>query len=141
MDGRKRTSLFLIEQVAAIAIFAVFAAVCSAIIINAYFTANDAKDINYAIIAAKNGAEVYQIYKNPYETAKALGGSPRDPQSADIYYDRNWQICDEADAEFILRFNTVESMSPMPLTELTVERKNGEEIISFTVSAGIQGAK
>ena len=123
----------MLEQVIAIAVFAVFAAVCSAIIINAFFTASDAKDINYALIAAKNGAEAYQIYGSPQEAAESLGGSARGAAGADVYYDRNWRVCDEPNAAYVLRLDTVADTS---LGELTVERINGEELISFTVSAG-----
>ena len=136
MDERTRASLFLLEQVLAIAVFSVFAAVCAAIIINAYFTASDAKDLNHAVIAAKNGAEAYQAYKNPHETAMALGGFPGSPHNAYIHYDRNWQVCDEAGAAFVLRLSVVETAARLPMAELTVERISGEEIIAFTVSPG-----
>ena len=127
MDGRARTSLFLMEQVIAVTVFAVCAAVCAAIFTEAFFTANDAKDINYAIIAAKNGAETYKIYGSPEETAAALGGRAGSPGSAAVYYDRNWRVCGEPEAAYIMRIN---------LNSLSVERMTGEEIIAFTVAAG-----
>ena len=136
MQENTRSSLFLMEQVIAITVFALFAAVCTAIMINAFFKANDARDLNYALIAAKNGAEAYRIYGSPEEAASSLGGRAHSPGSADIYYDRNWRVCGEQDAVFVLRFNTADDAARPPASELTVERMAGGEIIALTVTSG-----
>ena len=150
MDGRTRTSLFLMEQVIAITVFAVCAAVCVAIFTDAFYRANDAKDINYALIAAKNGAEAYKVYGSAHEAAAALGGYAQTSSGATVYYDKNWRVCEESDAAFILRLNEQEGI-PDSLSlqtqnteikrearysELSIERITGEELIAFIVAAG-----
>ena len=74
MTGRSRASLLLIEKLIVIAVFALCAAACASIFVESYITSNEAKDLNYALIAAKNGAERFKAYEDPQEVAKSLGG-------------------------------------------------------------------
>ncbi|MCL2004153.1 MAG: hypothetical protein FWG72_09160 [Oscillospiraceae bacterium] len=136
MNGRGKTSLFLMELLIAITVFAVCAAVCTAIFTDAFLTAKDAGDLNYALIAAKNGAETYKTVKSPEETAAVLGGGALGPGSAAVYYDGSWQVCGEPDAAYVLRLNAGLSAAPPFLCALSVEKITGEEIIAFTVAAG-----
>ena len=135
MNTRTRTSLFLMEQLAAITVFAVCAAVCAWIFTEAFYKANDARDINYALMAAKNGAEAYKAYGSPEKAAEALAGRAYAPGEAAVYYDKNWRVCDGPDAAYVLRLTGVRGAISPPLCRLSVERAAGEEIIAFTAAA------
>jgi len=54
MSERTRAGHFLLELLLAIAIFSVCAAVCIWLFFEAFSTANDARDLNYALAAAKS---------------------------------------------------------------------------------------
>lgn len=139
MNGRSRSSLFLIEQLIVIAVFAVCAAACVSIFVDAFLTAEGTDDINHALIAAKSGAECYKAYGNLEETAEILEGvySP-DATYAVVYYDGDWRVCGETEAVYTMRFESADAggLTAPLLCELSVEKITGEEIISFTVAAG-----
>ncbi|MCL2057186.1 MAG: hypothetical protein FWH02_08235 [Oscillospiraceae bacterium] len=136
MNIRARVSLFLIEQLAAVTIFAVCAAVCASIFAQAYFTAADARDLNYALLAAKNAAEAYRSSGSPEAAARQLGAhTASSPDEAAVYYDSDWRICTEAEAAYVLRMASVDDDSAVLLCSLSVQRKSGTEIIAFTVAS------
>ena len=112
MNDRSRSALFLIEQLIVITVFAVCAAICSQLFVDAYITSNNARDMNYALLAAKNGAEVYKAFNgNPENVAVALGGSQYGPGGSDIivYYNRDWLNCEHREAEYALRLSCADS--------------------------------
>ena len=149
MNGRSRSTLFLIEQLIVITVFAVCASVCVNIFISSFLMANESRGINHALIAAKNGAECYKVYGDPGKTAAFLNGREHASgvSHAVVYYDAGWRVCDEAKAAYMMRLRSVpanESLTHVGymqenakhplLCELSVEKITGEELISFTVS-------
>ena len=140
MNGRARSSLFLMEILIVIAIFAVCASVCVKIFAGSYLMAKDTRDMNRALAAAKNGAECLKAYGDLRKTAYALNGEEynRDgSREAVVYYDAGWRACGAAEAEYTLRIRAGEESAALPLLcDLSVEYMTGEEIIGFTVSAG-----
>ena len=135
MKERTRASLFLMEQLIVITVFAVCASVCAWIFAEAFFVSKDANDLNYALIAAKNGAETFKAYGTAKETAEALGGVYGSDGSAVVYYDKNWRVSTESEAAYVLRLIGAEDTTFSFLYELSVETVTGEEIIAFTVAA------
>ena len=150
MSGRSRSSLFLMEQLIVITIFAVCASVCVKIFIGSFLMANDTRDMNHALVAAKNCAECYKVYADLEKTAAVLSGrecSLDGAQAVAVYYDKKWKVCDLTEAAYALRLNAppLNASSPgaaagdiagLPLLcELSVEKITGEEIVGFTVAA------
>ena len=136
MSGHSRTTLFLMEQLIVITVFAVCAAICTAILVQAYLTANHARDINHALIAAKNGAEVYRALGNLEETAAALGGRAYGAEKVAVYYNPDWKVSAQSEAAYVMRLIRPGGASPPYVYELSVQTISGEEIIAFTVAAG-----
>ena len=146
MNARSRSTLFLIEQLVVIAIFAVCASVCTSIFIDSYLMANDTRDMNHALVAAKGGAECFKAYGDPRKTAAVLGGGEDGlGNAADgvVYYDAKWRVCGAAEAAYALRLRSDSRSSkdavsdealPLLLCQLSVEKISGEEIIGFTVA-------
>ena len=142
MNWRSRSSLFLMEQLIVIAIFAVCACICVNIFIGSFLMANDTRNLNRALAAAKGGAECYKAYGDLKKTAAVLGGSEHSGPVAVVYYDTEWRTCGETEAAYVLRLKelhpekTTEGNLAFPsLCKLSVEKMSGGEIIGFTVAA------
>ena len=106
-----KTAIFLIELLIVIAVFSVCAAVCAFIFTEAFITANDASDLNNAVLIARNAAEVF----------KTSG------EEITAYYDKNWQTSGKENAEYVLIIDS---------GGLLVEKMSGYTIIAFPVAAG-----
>jgi hypothetical protein len=104
------------------------------IFVNAYTTANDANDLNHALVAARSGAEVLRATDCLEETAVVLGAYVYSPEKIVVYFDSSWQPTIAPDAAFALSLTEVGG-SPA-LHELSISTMLGEEIISFNVSTG-----
>ena len=98
-----RSSLFLIEQLIVIAVFAICAAVCVKIISTAYAMTNDAVDARRALIVAENAAESFKAFEgDAHGVIEFLNGAQRGDNMLFIRYDENWQPLSEGNASFIL---------------------------------------
>jgi len=137
MYGRSRATLFLIEKLIVITVFALCAAACVQIFAESFITANDSRNMKNALVAAKNGAERFKAFEDLLETAAALGGGLVDIsgcESAVVYYDEDWQESSESGAAYVMRLERVEGEPPY-ICHLSVETIDREEILSFTVAA------
>ena len=135
--NRSRSTLFLIEQLIVITVFAVCATVCVSIFVDSYLMANYTRDINHALAAAKGGAECFKAYGDPRKTAAVLGGDDGSGDATDgvVYYDAGWRVCGAAEAAYALRLRPgSDEVLPLSLCQLSVEKISGEEIIGFTVA-------
>ena len=144
MTNRSRSTLFLIEQLIVIAVFAICAVACISILSTAFFYANDSKATGHALFAAESGAEVFKATGGDFvEVADILGGVTKsgEPGTAvvTVYYDNTWQVCDEANAGFILNIVANAPQNPHDFTlvtgEITVEKITGEQLIAFPLAA------
>lgn len=109
---RSRSTLFLMEQLVVIAVFAICAAVCVQIISVAREMTADAVDTRHALMVAENAAEVF----------KATGGGE---SSSDmyIYYDKNWRsTIYRTSAYFILALNAHEGENSVNFADISVRR-------------------
>jgi len=142
MNSRSKSTLFLIEQLIVVAVFAICAAACTRILAASYFMATETRDLSNAIHAAESGAESFKAVGGDIgKTARILGGAASDDGGAAVavvYYDRHWQVSAEADAYYCLslRARAPEPASPLLAPgELTVEKLTGERLIGFEVAA------
>jgi lantibiotic modifying enzyme len=122
------------EQLIVITVFAFCAAVCTVIFVNAFTTANDANDLNHALVVARSGAEVLRATDCLEETATILGGHVYNTEKIVVYYDSSWHPTIESYAAFFLSLTEV--IGSPNLHELSIYTISGEEIISFNVSTG-----
>lgn len=140
MSHRSRSTLFLLEQLIVILIFAICAAACVKIFVASFVIVNNASDMNNALMIAESGAECYKATTgNASKVATVLGGVADGFDNAAVFYNDEWQTCTEADAAYELRLtalNRDDTPTSMKLCELYVGNINGEEIISFTVATG-----
>ena len=149
MSGRSRSSLFLIEQLIVITIFAVCASACVKIFVGSYLMANDTRDRNQALVAAKGAAECYKAYGDLEKTAAALtgrgyNGTDAAARVACVYYDKEWRFCGEKEAAYVLRLRESEGRESErypALCEISVEKITGEELIAFTVAGRVHAKR
>ena len=138
MNTRSRSTLFLIEQLIVVAVFSLCAAACIRILTDAYFTANNNRDIGNALLVAESGAESYKATAGDIgKVAAMMGGISGNVDGSPavvVYYDKQWQICGEDLASYRLCLISEPSAS-LHTGEISVEKITGEELIAFTVVA------
>ena len=100
-----KSSLFLMELMIALLIFAVCACVCAAIIAKAGADISESRDMSNALIIAQNRAELIK------------GG--KDTESSTLYFDGQLSPADEDNAEY----SAISTVTPdnNGVTEYTVE--------------------
>jgi hypothetical protein len=141
MTSRSKSTLFLIEQLIVIAVFAMCAVACISILTAAYFNANDTRSVNHAILKAQSGAEVFKATGGDFDAMADImnGLVPAAEPSFIIYYDDTWQVCGLDNATYMLYITADAPLIKDDLTlkqgRLTVSRITGEELISLTVTA------
>ena len=141
MNIRSKSTLFLIEQLIVIAVFAICATACIRIVTNAYFFSQDSRDISNALIAAQSGADSVKAFSGDIEkAAKVLGGVTENVGGAAalvVYYDDGWHVSGEDNSSYILRLiENRGDTQPQSLFsgELTVKKKSGDELLSIPVA-------
>ena len=141
MNNRSRSTLFLIEQLIVIAVFALCAAACVRILADSYFTANNSRDLSNALLVAESGAESFKATGGDIDLIAGLMGgntdSFRGSPAAVIYYDKQWNVCSEGSAYYklLLVCNEPAERPALMEGELSVEKITGEELIFLTVVA------
>ena len=141
MRYRSKSTLFLIEQLIVIAVFAICATACVRILTNAYFYAVDARDVSNALHAAESSTESFKAVGGDFaKAAELMGGSVDSVEGAAVlvvYFDESWKVIGGGDASYILRLT---GAGPEPQAaqlfsgSLSVERVTGEELVSFPVA-------
>ena len=143
MTHRSKSTLFLIEQIIVIAVFAICAAACVRILTAAYFTANDTQATSHAVLRAESAAEVFKATSGDVDAiASVLGGTSG--TAADgvagvaVYYDSSWQISNEGNASYHLGLAIYPPQNPNDAHllngEIWVVKITGEELVSFPVA-------
>jgi len=154
MNTLSRSTLFLIEQLIAIVVFALCAAACITILAAAYFSAEETRNTKNALLVAENAAEAFKATGGDLEeVASILGGVAYNFHSADenvialeLYYDDNWQASNFENAAYILVIWLYpESISNLAEGRLVVAKGTStlcvgfDEILSFPVAARTGG--
>jgi len=149
MTHRSKSTLFLIEQLIVIAVFAICAVACVSILTAAYLDANESRDISQALLKAESGAEVFKSTGGDLmSAAEILGGTgtggfrTTGASEISIFYNKDWQLCESGDAVFLLSITVnnseMSSTSDVDLMiingTLTAKRVTGEKLVSFPVS-------
>ena len=104
----KRSSLFLIELILAIAFFSIAAAICVQFFAKAHALQNESTKLNYALHLATSTAERFRH---------------SDLNSFECYYDYNWNVCEEDQAIYTLKCDVLSTKTPIKAI-ITVEDVN-----------------
>ena len=146
MTQHSKSTLFLIEQLIVIAVFAVCAVACISILTAAYFNANDSQATNHAMQKAESCAEVFKVTGDDFGAiANIMGGTTTSAglgisgvAVVAVYYNSSWQISNESNANFVLRLIIESALNihdhSLIQGKVIVERISGEELVSLTVA-------
>jgi len=148
MTQRSKSTLFLIEQLIVIAVFAICAAACISILTASYFYATDSQSAGNAILKAETAAELYKATGGDVVmitsflggVVESVGvGHPGAVQAA-VYYNNAWQISNELTASYVLRINSTGASYyslgiRLESGYLTVEKITGEQFVAFPLAA------
>jgi len=145
MTQRSKSTLFLIEQLIVIAVFAICAAACVSILTTAFFFTNDSASKSNAIIRAESTAELFKATGGDFATlSERLGGLAT--QDADtgavitVFYDNSWNIDNGLHVSYVLKL-TIDPLSQSSADysivtgNVSINRYSGEELISFQLAA------
>lgn len=142
MSNRSRSTLFLIEQLIVIAVFALCAAACVTILTDAYFTANRSRDVSNALLAAESSAEAFKAASGDLGTVAHLMGGVQEnvggAAAVAVYFDKQWQVCGESLANYRLHLVTGGPERSAILTSGDISVVNlltDEELVAFSVVA------
>jgi len=154
MTQRSKSTLFLIEQLIVIAVFAICAAACISILTAAYFYTIDSRATDNAIVKAESMAETFKAVGTDFTAiADILGGETTSVglgtagvSVVAVYYDSAWQISSKPYASYgaylliesTAAHTTDTSNGTVFIDVITgrviVERITGEELVSLTVA-------
>ena len=146
MSSRSKSTLFLIEQLIVIAVFAICATACVRILTNAYFYAVDSRDVSNALIVAQSGADTFKAVGGDFgKAAGLLGGTInyRDGVTViAVFYDDKWRVCGEENAHYVLSLASgyQEPIHPNLLeSDLYVVRLTGSggKLVEFPVAVNV----
>jgi len=139
MKSRKST-LFLMEQVIVIAVFAICAAICVSILTSSYLMTRNALDTRNALMIAESAAESHKAFGGDItRIADILGGTADlDSNTFTIYYDTNWQPVNAEDASFVLNF-TMRDDTLVIFSDVSVSTNAGSELVSLTAAVRRSG--
>jgi len=160
MAGRSKSTLFLMEQLVVIAVFAICAAVCVYILAISYLMTVDAVDTRNALLVAESAAEMYKAFDGDLvRVAEMKYDVDRYPLPVDgfrLYYCADWlptsngiagaMYSDNSLAEFVLQINTNPIEYGVQTASITVNRMvdsgnrfhypfriPGDELVNLTV--------
>ena len=141
MNDRSRSTLFLLEQIVVIMIFAICAAVCVYILVVSYLMTADAVDTKYALLVAESVAEAHRAFgADTRLVAEVIGGSYT-ADSVVVYFNNNWEPYVEAYAAFVLRLTQgIPDNYGVMLSEITVHRIiTSDELMNLTFATRSAG--
>lgn len=116
---RSRASLFLMEQIIVIAVFALCAAVCVYIIAASHTMSVNAVDTRYALLMAENTAEAHKAFGGDVNEVAALLGGTALGNRVFVWFCEDWTPVEQANAAFVLA-----------MTQHTVEEDLSQAVIN-----------
>jgi len=132
---RSRSTLFLMEQIVVITVFAICAAICVYILVISFLMTSSAVDTKSALLVAESAAESYKAFSGDMDrVAEILNGSAN-AGSVLVYFDSSWQPSGPENASFVLLLTERDLESYALLSDISVSRIiTGDELINLTVA-------
>ena len=136
MSSRSKSTLFLMEQIVVIAVFAICAAVCVKILVVSYIMTVDAVDTRNALLAAESAAESHKAFAGDVERIADILSGSSGGDTVRVFYDSYWQPGGEYGAYFVLYLVRRNAAQPVIFADITVSRTlDDNELISLTAAA------
>ncbi|MCL1819819.1 MAG: hypothetical protein FWG36_04075 [Oscillospiraceae bacterium] len=135
MNRRSKASLFLLEQLIVILVFALCAAACVRVFVFSYTTANNTRDTSNALLIAESAAEAFKFTGGDIgRTTSILSGAAG---SGEIHYDGDWKPSAKSEAVYSLVFSQLENDGTVKKCKVNVSRAEDDELlITLDIAAG-----
>ena len=133
MYTHSKSTLFLMEQIIVIAVFALCAAVCVNIFVESYLMTVGSRQKNDAIIIAENYAECYKAVSGDLNAAASIIGASLSNGALKTYYNDEWNVCAEDDAAFLVTLRQYRD-GALHKGDISVNKTDGEVIVNFSVA-------
>ena len=134
MEQKNKSTLALMEQVIMILVFAFTAAFCVQAFVKAELLSRQLEERDRAVNVCQTAAEtVKALHGNMEKAAEQLDGCVQD-NALTLFFDENWERTIEEKASYLLRLYHKEESIYLATGEVTVSKKDGEEIFSLPVN-------
>ena len=142
MNNRSRASLFLMEQLVVILVFAICAAACVRIFVGSYLMAGESRDRKNALLLAENIAESFKaaagdliVLQDILQAEGSFG-----EMEFTLYYNSKLEPVVASRTTYIISLKILPSrdqITGLHIRQLEVRNTEGMELISFPVAARI----
>jgi hypothetical protein len=122
----KKSTLFLMELIIVLLFFSFSAAVCVNIFAKAKLLSEQSYELNKSVIAAQNAAECFAADSDTSLLSSALGGT-EDNNTVKVFYGKDWEKTDSANAVYTLSVDLSESGEGMRTACINISR--GDTVI------------
>ena len=142
MPVRSRASLFLMEQLVVILVFALCAAACVRIFVDSYLMAQNSRDVRNALILAENVAECYKATGGDVARIAEildLKAVTNAALPAEFYFDIDLLSCAAEGAAYVLTLGVPGETggTSINVSNLAVSNREGDTLVSFPVAARV----
>ena len=137
--ARSKSTLFLIELILAIGIFAVASAICIQLFVRAHLLSKESEAITHSLYAATSAAEVFKATNGqPGPMAELLSASDENGQLV-VYYNSTWEIVPSpVPGGFVMRIGFDFTSQPAEAL-IRVNDAGGSEVYSLMAKKYISG--
>lgn len=143
MKQKPRSTLFLMEMIIAVCFFAVTAAICTQVFVKAHILTGRTSELNQAVLHAENAAEAFRSSDGDFESfallfpeAEVYSKNELNPGARyhtasgymAIFYDSNWNVCDETSAVYRLNVNATDEPD-IRTAQISIIRSALDEVV------------
>ncbi len=120
-NTRSKTSLFLIEMMLMVLVFALCSAVCVRIFAYSQQLSRDSRNLSNACIVAQSAASCYKVERGDIErTIEAIGGKASGTNRC--YYDGDWRHASPDAAVFVLAINESGGVAEIDIRKINADK-------------------
>ena len=128
-ENAKRSSLFLIELMAAILFFALASAVCILAFAKSHTKSIETAQLNMAVAKAQSAAEIFQTNDTPMEILLTIYEEGQiDGNTFTAYLDKDYNSCQKKDSSYTLKVAIHPAVQDQT-AQITVSSKASEKTI------------
>lgn len=132
---KNKAPLALMEQLIMLLVFALAAALCLQVFVNAGRISRFCEMRSHGVTVAQNAAEALKANSGDLEQCARSRGGTWDDRIWQQGYDDCWQLTSSENAEFLLQVTLAEEQVPLlGRAEIEVKKADGERLVGFSVS-------
>ena len=109
-----KSAVFLFELMIIILVFVFAAAICTQVFVYSFITSKESHELTMSSIYAQTVAERFKADS---------------PDAGSLYFDREWNATDEANAQYIIALEEQSGTSEMRAAYVNVYETNGDDAI------------